>query len=79
MPSDDDPRPLTPGFYEEVDRGLERGIEGVRSRGGHAETEPVDEGDGPAVLANHLRRLTRAALEGLAGDDRLEGQARLCD
>jgi superfamily II DNA or RNA helicase/HKD family nuclease len=80
MPGGDDRGPLPPGLYEEVvNRGVERRIGELAGRGGHADVEPLDEGDSHAVLADHIRRLAREAFDGLAGDDRVGRQARLCD
>ena len=80
MPGEDDRGPLPPGLYEEVvDRGVDRRIGELAGRGCYADVEPLDEGDSHAVLADHIRRLAREALDGLTGDDRVGRQARLCD
>src|SRR4051794_37080295 len=80
MPGEDDREPLPLGLYEEVvDRQVDRRIGALAGRGCHADVEPLDEGDSHAVLADHIRRLAREALDGLTGDDRVGRQARLCD
>ena len=80
MAGEDDRGPLPPGLYEEVvDRGVDRRIGELAGRGCYADVEPLDEGDSHAVLADHIRRLAREALDGLTGDDRVGRQARLCD
>ncbi len=80
MAGEDDRGPLPPGLYEEVvDRGVDRRIRELASRGCYADVEPLDEGDSHAVLADHIRQLAREALDGLTGEDRVERQARLCD
>ena len=44
-----------------------------------AETEPLDDGDSHAVLADYLRQVLRLALNCPAGDDRLRQQIETCN
>ena len=80
MAGEENREPLPAGLYEAVvDRGLDHRVGELKGRGYSADFEPLDEGDSHAVLADHIRRLVREALDGLTGDERIERQASLCD
>ncbi|MHB1557217.1 MAG: DUF3427 domain-containing protein [Isosphaeraceae bacterium] len=71
------PAPLAFGLYEQIiDDNLRRRLAPIEEQ---LEHEPLDPGDSHAALAEHLRRIVRAALEDTTGDDRLARQVALCN
>ena len=77
-PEDSTPQPLPLGLYEQVvDRLLDRRLAGSRGSSLVVNDEEIDAGDSHAVLADHLRRVFREALDGVTGEDRLARQIEL--
>ncbi len=75
---DSPPQPLPPGLYEQVvDQLLDRRLAGSRGSFLVVNDEEIDDGDSYAVLADHLRRVFREALDGVTGEDRLARQIEL--
>ena len=78
IPEDPAPSPLPPGLYEQVvDRLLNRRLAALQRSSLEVNDEELDAGDSHTVLADHLRRVVREALDGVIGEDRLARQVEL--